>query len=80
MRTSVADQVVFAVLAVTLGYALGLVFDALRSPRARLRAVGRAALDVLYALVVFAGLFLLGLRSGAGRAVHRCSWSRRHSR
>ena len=68
MRTSVQDQAVFAALSLTLGFALGLVFDALRAPRAKCRALGRAALDVLYALIVFAGLFLLGLRSGAGRA------------
>ena len=68
MRTSVQDQAVFAGLALVLGFALGLVFDALRAPRAKCRAVGRAALDLLYALTVFAGLFLLGLRSGAGRA------------
>ena len=68
MRTSVSDQAVFAALAAALGFALGLVFDALRAPRAKCRAFGRAALDVLYALIVFTGLFLLGLRSGAGRA------------
>ena len=68
MRTSVQDQAVFAALALTLGFALGLVFDALRAPRAHCRAAGRVLLDVLYALVVFTGLFLLGLRSGAGRA------------
>jgi hypothetical protein len=68
MRTSVSDQAVFAALAAALGFALGLVFDALRAPRAKCRAIGRAALDVLYALIVFTGLFLLGLRSGAGRA------------
>jgi hypothetical protein len=68
MRTSVVDQAVFAALSLVLGFALGLVFDALRAPRAKCRAVGRAALDVLYALIVFTGLFLLGLRSGAGRA------------
>jgi len=68
MRTSVQDQAVFAALAALLGFALGLVFDALRIPRAGRGIAGRAALDLGYALAVFTGLFLLGLRSGAGRS------------
>ena len=68
MTTSVAEQAVFAALALVLGYALGLVFDALQAPRRRCRRLARAGLDVLFALIVFTGLFLLGLRSPAGRA------------
>ena len=68
MSMPVADQALTLALALSLGFALGLVLDFLRAVRRRLRGrLFRGGLDLLFALITLAALFVFGMATPLGR-------------